>query len=271
MTTPAAPAGTTVRSHRQEDVVTVPRPGKTLNRIFAVTRLHFVNPWSIVVVPGLILLMILLVNITIWWLILSNVESAADRADVREGFGYSGASFFIFVYMMVVAVQSLNLTFPYALGYGVTRREFYLGSSVAFVLLSAFWAVTLTVLAFVEEATNGWGVSGRMFSAIYFGEGDWYQRLFLFFVTFLFFFFVGQGVASLYVRWKANGLLIFFGLTAVLLVGSVALITRTNSWGTVVDWFAATGPYGLAALSLIPAAIAALGGYAVLRHATPKS
>jgi hypothetical protein len=105
----------------------------------------------------------------------------------------------------------------------------------------------------------------------HFGEGDWYQRLFLFFVTFLFFFFVGQGVASLYVRWKANGLLIFFGLTAVLLVGSVALITRTNSWGTVVDWFAATGPYGLAALSLIPAAIAALGGYAVLRHATPKS
>jgi hypothetical protein len=270
-TPPVAPAGNTLRSHRQEDVVTVPRTGPAVNRILAVTRLHFVNPWTIVVVPGIILLGILLVNITIWWLILSSVESAADQADVRAGFGYSGALFFIFVYMMVVAVQGLNLTFPFALGYGVTRRDFYLGSSVAFVLLSAFWAVTLTILAFLEEATNGWGVSGRMFSAIYFGEGEWYQRLFLFFVTFLFFFFVGQGVAALYVRWKANGLLIFFALLAIVLVGSVALITRTDSWGAVVEWFASTGPYGVAALSLIPAAIAALGGYAVLLRATPKN
>jgi hypothetical protein len=270
-TPPVAPVGNTLRSQQRAGAAAAPHTATTVNRILAVTRLHFVNPWTIVVVPGLILLMILVVNITIWWLILSNVETAADRADVSAGFGYSGASFFIFVYMMVVAVQGMNLTFPFALGYGVTRREFYLGSSVAFVLLSAFWAVILTALATIEEATNGWGVSGRMFSAIYFGEGEWYQRLFLFFVTFLFFFFAGQGVATLYVRWKTNGLLIFFALLAVLLVGSLAAIIRTDSWGPVIDWFVHTGPYGVSALSLIPAGIAALGGYAVLLRATPKS
>jgi hypothetical protein len=270
-TPPVTPVGSTLSSRPRDDTAAVPHTATALNRTLAVTRLHFVNPWTILVVPALILLVILLANITIWWLILSSVDTTADREDVRAGFGYSGASFFIFVYMMVVAVQAVNLTFPFALGYGVTRREFSLGSSLAFVLMSAIWAVTLTVLATLEEATNGWGVSGRMFSAIYFGEGEWYQQLFLFFVTFLFFFFVGSGVAALYVRWKTNGLLIFFALLAVLLVGSLAVIIRTDSWGSVFDWFINTGAYGVAALSLIPAAIAALGGYAVLLRATPKN
>lgn len=242
-----------------------------MSRIAAVTKLMFVNPWTVLTVPALILFAILAMNITIWWLILSNVATAADRADVREGFSYSGASLFIFVYMMVVAVQAMNLTFPLALGYGVTRREFYLGSAAAFVILSAIWAVTLTVLATIEQATDGWGVGGHMFTAVYFGDGQWYQQLFLFFVWFVFFFFVGAAVATLYVRWKANGVILFFAAVAVLLVGGIAIIIRTNSWGAVWTWIYATGTYGIAAWSLVPAILAALAGYAILRRATPKS
>ncbi len=244
--------------------------GAGTSRILAVTKLHFVNVWTVFVVPAMITAAILLANVAIWAIVLANGSSEADRADMREGFGYSGASTWIFVYMMVVAVQAINITFPFALGYGVTRRDFYLGSALAFTAMAAGWAVLLTVLSYIEQATDGWWVGGRMFSAIYFGEGDWYQRLFLFFVGFLFFFFVGAAVATLYVRWKANGLLAFFAVFVALLIGAAALITTTASWPAVGAWFVANGPYGVAAWLLLPAVVAAVAGFFVLRRATPK-
>jgi hypothetical protein len=242
-----------------------------MNRIVAVTRLHFVNVWTILIVPAIILALVLLVNIAVWWIILSAIDSPESQDNARAGFSYSGVVFYVFVYMMVVAVQAFNLTFPFALGYGVTRRDFYLGSALAFVLLSLMWAVALTVLSFIEQATNGWGLGGAMFSAIYFGDGAWWQRLFLFFAAFLFFFFVGAGVATLYVRWKANGLLAFFVLLAVGIVAALALIIRTDSWPAVGDWFVTNGTYGVATWALLPAALAALAGYFVLRRATPTN
>ena len=242
-----------------------------MNRITAVAKLHFVNLWTVLWVPGIILAIILAMNLAIWWLILSAVSDTTNQADVREGFGYSGAVFYIFVHMMVVAVQAFNLTFPFALGYGVTRRHFYLGSMLAFALLSAFWAVVMTVLSLIEQATDGWGLGGAMFSSIYFGDGAWWQRLFLFFVTFLFFFYIGAGVATLYVRWKAKGLLAFFALLAAALVGGFALIVRTDSWSAVGDWFVTNGTYGVAAWALVPAVLAALAGYFVLQRATPRN
>ena len=134
-------------------------------------------------------------NLAIWWIIFS-AATAERRGRCREGLQYSGASIYIFVYMMVVAIQAMNLTFPFALGYGVTRRDFWLGSSLTFVLLSAMYAIGLTILSIIEEATNGWGLGGRMFTAVYFGDGPWSQRLFIFFVAFLFFFFVGAAIGD---------------------------------------------------------------------------
>jgi hypothetical protein len=245
--------------------------GDTMNRITAVTKLHFVNLWTIIWVPAIILGAILVLNIAVWWIVLSAIDTAEGRANAQEGFGYSGSTFYIFVHMMVVAVQAFNLTFPFALGYGVTRRDFYLGSSLAFVLLSLGWGGLVTLLAYIEQLTDGWGVGGRMFSAVYFGDGQWWQQFFLFTAAFAFFFFVGAGVATLYVRWKANGLVGFFLLLAGAVVGVIALIVRTDSWGVVGEWFATNGAYGVAAWSLLPAAVAAIAGYFVLQRATPKN
>jgi hypothetical protein len=89
-----------------------------MNRITAVTKLHFVNLWTIIWVPAIILGAILVLNIAIWWIVLSAIDTAEGRANAQEGFGYSGSTFYIFVHMMVVAVQAFNLTFPFALGYG---------------------------------------------------------------------------------------------------------------------------------------------------------
>ena len=247
--------------------------GPPRGRVLAVTRLHLVNRLSAFGVPWMILGFIFIVNLAIWWIIFASVESAAARADVQEGLQYSGATFYIFVYMMVFAIQSIAMTFPLALGFSVTRREFWLGTALTFVLLSVVYGAGMTVLAAIEMATNGWGFGGRMFTALYFGgdEVNWVTRFLMYVATFLFFFFVGAVIATIYQRWRTNGMLVFFAALVLVIVGAAALVTLTESWPAVGAWFAATGASGVVAWSLVATAVAALTGYVLLRRTTPKN
>lgn len=245
------------------------RPASPVSRIVNVVRLNLANPWTTVVLPWIILGIVFVLNLSIWWIIFTaagpdNVENVSD------GLQYSGATTWVFVYMMVVAIQAVNLTFPFALGYGVTRRDFWLGSSLTFVLLAAMYATGLAILSIIEEATGGWGFGGRMFTAIYFGENAG-QRLFIFFAAFLFFFFFGAAIATVYVRWKATGVTLFFVALGVVLVAAAAALTLTGTWHLIGDFFAGAGLVGSFAWSLVLTAISGVVGYLILRKATPKS
>lgn len=240
-----------------------------MNRILSVAKLHLTNPWTTIILPWMIMGFIFIANLAIWAIILGAADPS-DRADIKEGLGYSGSTTYFFVYIMVLAVQAISVTFPFALGYGVTRRDYYLGTALTFVGLSAMFSIGLTILSVIEEATGGWGLGGTMFTTFYYGD-NWLQRLFIFFVTFLFFFFVGASAASIWVRWKANGLVAFFVGLAVILIGGAAVFTFTGTWGAVGTFFGTAGLVGSFAWSLVITAIAAVSGFFVLRRATPKS
>lgn len=244
--------------------------GGTLRRIINVTRMQLINRFSLLVLPWMILSFIFIVNLAVWWLIMTNV-SAEDGADASEGMQFSGATGFIFVYMLVVAVQSVNLTFPFALGFSVTRRDFYFGTLGLFVAMSAYYGLGMTILAAIERATNGWGFGGAMFDVLYFQAANPFLQFVLFFVLFLFFFLVGAGISAVYVRWRSNGMIVFWALFALLLLGSAALITFTQNWLTVGLWFVEMGAFGVIMWSLLPSALIAIAGYFLLQKATPKS
>lgn len=244
---------------------------KPLSRLTRIVKLNLTNPWTTIILPWLIIGAIFALSWGIWLIVFANT-SPSEMADASEGIQYSGATSWIFVYMMIIAVQSMNLTFPLALGYGATRRDFYLGSSLTFVLLSVMYAVGLTILAGIEEATNGWGIGGAMFTAIYFG-GDqiaWWMRLPIFFFILLFFYFLGASVATLYVRWKANGLVAYFVVLGLLVVGAIAFFTYTDNWALVGDFFA-LGALGVSTWLLVPTVLAGIAGFFVLQRATPRS
>jgi hypothetical protein len=240
-----------------------------MNRIWNAARLNFINKWTVYWIPLMILSFIWLVNLLIWWIIDASV-GGADRQDAMDGTQWSGASFYIFVYLLVIAVQSMNMTFAYALGLSLSRREFYLGSSLAFALLAAAYGGILTALSYLEEWTNGWGVGGHMFTSVYFGSGPVWERFFVFAAAMLFFAFVGAVSGTIFMRWRTNGLLTAAAITVLLLIGVVALITFTQNWPLVGEWFVASGPHGVVAWTLIPTAIAAVAGYFILSRATPK-
>lgn len=258
-----------------EPAVPAARSGQSTggSRVFAVLRLNLVNRFSVFAVPWMILAFVFLVNFAIWWIVRGAAGADVSAADISDGLQYSGASFYIFVYMMVLGIQAVAFTFPFALGYSTTRRDYWLGTSLAFVLVAAIQAVGMTVLAEIEQATNGWGFGGRMFTVLYFGGPDapWYLRLFIFFALFLFFFFVGAMIATLYQRWRVNGMLVFFGALILVLVGAAALITLTEGWPAVGAWFVAMGATGVVAWSLVPTVVAALVGFALIRRTTPKN
>jgi len=240
-------------------------------RLLSVIKLHFANPWTTITLPWIILGVIFSANLAIWALIFMNTPASA-HADIAAGFQWSGASLYIFVYMMVVAIGAINVTFPFALGYGVTRRDYYLGTSLHFVLLSVMYATGLTILAEIEKATNGWGLGGRMFTAAYFGSGlTWYQQFFVFFAMLVFFFFVGAALAAVFVRWKGTGITFFFIAFGALVLAALYLLTLTESWPAVGQFFATNGWVGTYAWSLVITVIAAAVGYLILRKATPRN
>ncbi|MDR6612499.1 hypothetical protein [Leifsonia sp. 1010] len=240
------------------------------HRVWRVVRLNLVNKWTAIWIPVMIMFFIWLVNWLIWWIIWA-ATAPADRADAMDGTQWSGGGFYIFVYMLIVGIQVITATFPFALGYSTTRRDFALGSGLTFLMLAAGYAVGFTLLSAIEEWTNGWGLGGHLFTSVYFDGESLGGRLFTVFAAMLFFFAVGAFSAALFMRWRMNGILVAGAVFALLVVGVIALITFTQSWPAVGDWFVANGPVGITAWLLLPTALAAVAGYAVLGRATPRS
>jgi hypothetical protein len=172
--------------------------------------------------------------------------------------------------MAIVAIQAMNNTFRLALGYGATRRDFYLGSTAVFLLVSAVFTAVLTILALIESATDGWGLGGRMFTPVYFGE-VWGVRIVVIFCMFLFFTFTGAAFGAVFVRWGRYGLLAFGGILLAIIVAAGFVIGLLNAWAGFSAWVGDNTPFGLALWSLVPSAVFAVAGFFILRGTTPKN
>ncbi len=245
-------------------------PVRDASRIASVIRLHFVNPRVVVVLPMIVLGAIFVINVAIWALIDAAAGSAADRADAARGFGWSGSSLFVFVYMAVVAVQAMNGSFRFAQGFGVTRRDYYLGSAAVFGLLSVGYTALLAVLGLIEQATGGWGLGGRMFTPYYFGT-TWSQRLTVELCLLLLGFFTGTAYGAMYVRFRGTGVMVLSGAVVAAAIAGAVLIQALRAWGSVFAWIGANAPAGLAVWSLLLTAVFAVVGFLVLRRATPQA
>lgn len=243
-------------------------PASTLTRVWNVVRLHSVNRAVYFGIPWLVIGAAWAVSMLISALIL---YSGADPDNMNEGMGNSWAVISPLWYMCAVAVLAIAQSFPFALGFGVTRRDFYLGTSLMFLLTSVANGVALATLATLEEATNGWGLRTRMFTALFFSDTTWLSNAFVFTVIQLCIFFIGACVATVYMRWRVWGMLIFWSLFAIAVLGSVTFLSLTEQWGRVGRWFAGQSTVSVFAWLLVLVAIAAVTGFAILRRATPKN
>lgn len=238
-----------------------------VRRVATTVRIHAANPWTILWTPWLILLGIFALNFAIWHAVLIGADGEPVAVDA---FVNNGGSTFVFVYMMVVAVQAMNQTFSFVVGLGATRRDYFAGSSLTFVALSVIFGVGIALLVIVERATDGWGVGGAFFSPGPLRFQPVWELAIAYTVLLLFMFFMGSAVAAMFVRWGPTGIIVFFATLALLLVAVIYVISISDAWGQVGRFLADRSLLEFAALTVPFTIVAGAAGYLLMRRATPK-
>lgn len=70
-----------------------------------------------------------------------------------------------------------NRSFAMALAFGSTRRHFWLGTMLGFVLTSVVTGLAAGVFLWLEKLTGGWFVNVRAFDVVVLGNGDYLKAM----------------------------------------------------------------------------------------------
>lgn len=235
-----------------------------MTRIWNVVRMHLINRWTNLELPWVTIGAAFAMTVAIWMILRS-----VGVTDIGVA---SGTIWSVYISLvLMVSIIAVTGSFPFALGFSVTRREFFLGTALTFALISAGNAVLFTALAAIETASSGWGLNGQIFTILAESNGSVLDYWFVFFAMQMFFYFLGAAIATVYMRWRMYGMVVFWIALGVALLGGWALIAYTDSADAVGDWIVASGAVGIAAQSVILTAMAGLAGYLVLRKAAPRN
>lgn len=229
-----------------------------MNRTIGVLKMHCRDKWSWLYIPWIVCLSSFLVNLIIGYTMSSQEEI------------YTGGVSSIFIYLFVIGIVMPPQTFAFALGMGVRRKDYFLGTTVMAMLFSVGSSVLLLLLSQIEQGTNQWGVGLHFFNLPFINEGSLFIQWLTFTLLFLCLFFGGLLIASVYRKFGKNGMFVFFG--AILLVFLVAplLITYFEGWDDIGRWILASfhSMNDFAPWLLLKAAIMALASYLLLLRST---
>lgn len=235
------------------------------HEIWRIVRLHTVNPSIFFGVPWIILGGAWAVT-----MVIALILRGAGVSDAEDGFRYSWAVLSPQWYLVVVGVQAVAYTFPFALGFGATRRDYWLGTSGMFLFVSVEMAAAIATLVQLEQVTDGWWIGAGMFDALWYGQHGWFFDFYSTFALQLVVLFIGASITTVYMRWRMKGTmtLLFGGIAIVLAV--IAALTFSDSWPALFEWFEAIGLVGVFTILLVKALAWAIAGFLVIRRATPR-
>jgi hypothetical protein len=237
------------------------------HEILRIVRLHCVNPSVFFGIPWIILggawAVMMIVGLII-------TAANGPTEQMAEGMRYSWAVLSPQWYLVVVGVQAIGLTFSFALGFGTTRRDFWLGTSIMFAIVSFLNALAIATLVQIEKATDGWGIGIAMFDSLWYGQQGWLNDFYSTLALQLLVLFIGASATTVYLRWRMRGMMIVMFTAVGLLLAFIAIATFSGSWPALFEWFGSIGIVGVFTIVLAFAVVCAVGGYLVIRRATPR-
>lgn len=230
-----------------------------MNRIVSAARLNLVAPW-LLLLPWAIMASSLAINIFIWGI--------ADLADETGGQASTGGLASLYITLGVIYVQSVSSLLPFAMGLSLTRRTFYLGTSLFAALQSLAYGVLLYVFSLIESGSGGWGVGLRFFRGFWSVDNAVLQVL-IFAVPMLVLALLGMAIGVVYKRFGSVGLYL-------LAIGSIVIggggVTGLILWlrDSFFAFFTEQSAFALlAAWPLLAGAVLALLGYVGIRRVVP--
>lgn len=169
--------------------------------------------------------------------------------------------------MFIMGIMSLTDTFPFALGFGVRRTDYILGTTVMAVEVSTLTAVLWLLCSLLEIVTGGWNIELYYFHLPYFNDGTLIEQFWVYFVLLTNMYFLGFVVGSISQRFGRVGTVIFV-LTVLLLLSLFSLVwTYFRWWDAFFAWFSQFTAFELA-LGLLPLTVLyLLASYLLLRRA----
>lgn len=228
-----------------------------MSRISTVTRMQFVNKWTFIYIP----LIILAGSFALSLMIVAIIP--------YDGAKYGGGAQAPLWYFMGAGVLAMTATFPFSQAMSITRREFFFGTFGAATITALILAVLFVVGGLIEEATHGFGMNGYFFRLDWlWTAGPLVAGLFYFSLTMLLFA-AGFFFSAIFRRWGALGLTIALVGLGAALVAALFIIGRLDAWVQVGEFFSWLGVTGLTVGVLVLAIIAAGAAYLPLRRSTP--
>ena len=231
-----------------------------------VARYHLVQPIPYVLVAWWILAFSFAVNIAVYALV-PNTGPVAATGSVPDGH-YTGALASIFLYFLVLGVNSIGRWLPFGLALGVSRRSYYAGTALLAVLLAAGDGLVLAVLQVIERATNGWGVQMGFFRVPYLLNGPWYLTWLSSFVGLALLFVYGMWYGIVFRRWGLIGTIAFIAAQVTVGLAATLLVSWAHGWTSVGHFFTGLTAVGLTGLLAVLALALLAGGQVTIRRAT---
>ena len=226
-----------------------------MNAMTGVLKMHYRDKWLWLITPWIILFSSFLVNIVIAFFLNKPM--------------YTGGLVSIFIYMMVTGIIILIQSFPFALGLSIRRTDYFFGTSLMAIIISAAFALLLFLLSITEsKLTGGWGLQLHYFHLPYLNDGTVIEQLLMYFMLMVHMFYLGFIISSIFRRFGRNGLFVF--AAAMFIIYSVCglLLTYNQWWGNLFAWFSGHTAFELALWSIPLTALYALLSYLLLRRST---
>lgn len=206
-------------------------------RILNVARLHTTNAQTYLGIPWIITVVAFGFSFAIA-LIIPAVAEPADVPEALSGMQYSWALVAPLWYLVIVGILAVSSTFSFALGLSATRREFFLGTALTFVVVSLINASGYAVLYAIEQATDGFGIGMHHFTSLWLsGDQSVAEAFFTFFVAFFSVVATGAAFATVWMRWKSVGVVTVFIILAMLVFFVIgAAVALTGATDALASW-----------------------------------
>lgn len=176
-----------------------------VSRLFAVVKMNLSNPWPALITPSIILSVVLISAYSLYLIFGGGLDGQV----------YFSPEIFFIIVLLVTANQTINQHFSLALSYGTTRRDFYLGSLMGFVLLAIGYSLLSSVLGLLADPNF----------LIGFGEPGFSQFALVFWAL-LISQLIGASITTLYLRWGKVGMSIFFVTLGLIVVSTPIVLAR---------------------------------------------